>query len=127
MLEARLGDGFPREEKTAEEGAEHLLTLLPPTSWGLCPFHDLGNREGGGASQQPQTLRGSLQETWPFGVRWLQDTAQSVPKWGTLSQAELQGPCPGQTHRRSHHSPCWPQLYLREQGAPGLGSGRLAP
>lgn len=57
MLEARLSDGFPTEEKTAEEGAEHLLTLLLPTSWGLCPLHDLGNREGGGASQQPQRLR----------------------------------------------------------------------
>lgn len=94
MLEARLGDGFPTEEKTAEEGAEHLLTLLLPTSWGLCPLHDLGNREGGGASQQPQRLRGFLQETWPFGVRWLQSTAQSVPNWEHLGRASRPLPRP---------------------------------
>lgn len=62
----------------------------------------------------------------PCGVRWLPGTVQSYSQegWGgrAAGQAEPGGPSP-----RPAPSPCQPQLYLRKQGTPGLGSCRLAP
>lgn len=114
--------------------AERLVTQLPsPLTWDLCSHCDLrpqpkakiGTAIGrvDDPLQQPETLRGFLQDTHPSS----QLLGCTVLKWGALRPDSLEALAPCQPAWRLYCSPCQPQLYLREQGAPGLGSGRLAP
>lgn len=114
--------------------AEHLVTQLPSLlTWDLCSHCDLRPQPKAkiGAAigrvedplQQPKTLRIPARHSSLLTAL----LGCTVLKWGALRPGSLEALAPCQPPWRLHCSPCRPQQYLREQGAPGLGSGRLAP
>ena len=122
MLEARLGDGFPAEEETAEASwaRSASASFLSPgiSAFTLTSTPGQGREGRGGSQENPRPLP-------PSSERIPEETGlSSLPCWlPSLAQSCCQAGDPQASPPEVTPLPCWLQLYLRKQGTPGLGSG----